>query len=183
MPFFPSIGAEDKVRHAFAKFNTGIERPLIDLHQKLMRSEDSPFTFGQRELFAAFVSSTLACEFCVGAHSAVAMEFGIEEDVISGLLKDIDTSNVDENLKPLFKYIKKLTLEPTMMTQSDADAVYNSGWTERALYDATVICCTWNFMGRFVEGLGLNAIPEHYAKQGKMLSKGYDKLLDEIDLK
>ena len=183
MPFFSSIGAEDKVPHALAKFNTGIERPLIDLHQILMRSEDSPFTIGQRELLAAFVSGTNACKYCVGAHSATAMEFGVEEALITGLLDDIETAEVDENMKPVFRYLKKLTLEPTKMVQSDADAVFNAGWSERALYDAIIICCTWNFMNRFVEGLGLSVIPEHFTDQGKALSAGYDKIFDKFELK
>ena len=158
------------------KFNTGIERPLIDLHQILMRSDDSPFSVAQRELLAAFVSGTNACKYCTGAHSATAMEFGVEESVIKGLLEDIDTAQVDEKMKPVFKYLKKLTLEPTKMTQSDADAVFNSGWSERALYDAIIICCTWSFMNRFTEGLGLTVVPEQFAMEGKMLHAGYDKI-------
>lgn len=177
MPFFPSIAKEDKVPHAFAKFNTGIERPMIDLHQILMRSDDSPFSIGQRELLAAFVSGTNACKYCTGAHTATAIEFGVEESLITSLLDNIDTADVDENMKPVFKYIKKLTLDPTKMMQSDADAVFSAGWSERALYDAVIICCTWNFMNRFVEGLGLSVIPEQFVMEGKMLYAGYDKIL------
>lgn len=183
MPFFKSIGEEDKVPHAFAKFNTGIERPLIDLHQILMRSEDSPFTVGQRELFAAFVSGTNACKYCAGAHSATAAEFGIEEALITGLLEDIESAGVDENMKPIFKYLKKLTLDPAKMVQADADAVFNAGWSERALYDAMIICCTWSFMNRFVEGIGLSVVPEQFSMEGKMLSAGYDKIFDHFELK
>lgn len=183
MPFFPKIDSEDKVPHAFAKFNTGIERPLIDLHQTLMRSDDSPFTIAQRELLAAFVSGTNACKYCTGAHTATAVEFGVEEELITSLLNDIDTTDVDDNLKPIFKFIKKLTLEPTKMVQSDADRVFEAGWSERALYDAIIICCTWSFMNRFVEGLGLSVIPEHFPMEGKMLHAGYDKIFDKFELK
>ena len=183
MPFFPSIGDEDKVPHALAKFNTGIERPLIELHQILMRNEDSPFTVAQRELLAAFVSGTNACKYCVGAHTATAMEFGVEEELISSLLNDIDLAGVEDNMKPILKFVKKLTLDPTKMTQSDADDVFNAGWSERALYDAIIICCTWNFMNRFVEGLGLNVIPEQFEMEGKMLHAGYDKIFEKFELK
>ena len=183
MPFFKSLGEEDKVPHAFSKFNTGIERPLIDLHQILMRSDDSPFTIAQRELLAAFVSGTNACKYCTGAHSATAMEFGIEESLITDLLENIDTSEVDEKMKPIFKYLQKLTVNPTKMVQSDADAVFSVGWSERALYDAIIICCTWNFMNRFVEGLGLSVVPEQFAMEGKMLHAGYNKIFDHFELK
>ena len=183
MPFFSSIGSKDKVPHALANFNTGIERPLMELHQILMRSEDSPFTVAQRELLAAFVSGTNACKYCTGAHSATAVEFGVEEELISSLLTDIDLAGVEDNMKPIFKFVKKLTLDPTKMIQSDADAVFNAGWSERALYDAIIICCTWSFMNRFVEGLGLSVIPEQFPIKGKMLKDGYDKIIDHFELK
>lgn len=183
MPFFPSIGDEDKVPHVYAKFNTGIERPMIDLHQILMRSDDSPFSIAQRELLAAFVSGVNACKYCTGAHTATAIEFGVEESLISSLVDNIDTADIDDNMKPVFKYLKKLTTDPTKMVQSDADAVFNAGWSERALYDAIIICCTWNFMNRFVEGLGLSVIPEQFAMEGKMLYAGYDKIYEQFDLK
>ncbi len=183
MPFFTSIGEQDKVPHAFAKFNTGIERPMIDLHQILMRSDDSPFTIAERELLAAFVSGTNACRYCTGAHSATAMEFGVEESLITGLLDDIETAEVDEKMKPIFRYIKKLSLQPSKMAQADADAVFEAGWSERALYDAIVICCTWSFMNRYVEGLGLTVIPEQFTMEGKMLKAGYDGIFKMFDLK
>lgn len=183
MPFFPSIGAEDKVPHAFAKFNTGIERPVVNLHQILMRSDDSPFSIAQRELFAAYVSSVNACQYCAGAHTATAMAFGVQETLVSSLINDIETAQVNENLKPIFNFLKKLTLTPTKMVQADADAVFNAGWSERALYDAIIICCTWSFMNRFVEGLGLSVIPEQFGMEGKMLHAGYDKIFDHFNLK
>ena len=183
MPFFPSIGDEDKVPHAFAKFNTGIERPMLDLSQILMRSDDSPFSIAERELLAAFVSSVNACKYCTGAHTATAMEFGVEESLILSLAENIDTANVDDNMKPIFKYLKKLTINPTKMVQSDADAVFSAGWSERALYDAVIICCTWNFMNRFVEGLGLSVIPEQFVMEGKMLHAGYNSIYNHFELK
>lgn len=183
MPFFPSLASEDKVPNAFAKFNTGIERPLIDLHQILMRGDDSPFTIAQRELIAAFVSGTNACKYCAGAHTATAMEFGVKEGLVSSLVDDIDSSDVAENMKPILKYLKKLALTPTKMVQADADAVFNAGWSERALYDAIIICCTFSFMNRFTEGLGLTVIPEQFGMEGKMLFAGYDKIYDHFELK
>ncbi len=128
MPLLPSLGAEDKVPHAFAKFNTGIERPIIEMHQVLMRSDDSPFTIAQRELLAAFVSGTNSCNYCTGAHSATAMEFGVEESLITSLLEDIETADVDDKMKPVFRYLKKLTLTPTKMVQADGESTSDFGY-------------------------------------------------------
>ena len=182
MPFFSNIDDKDKVPDAFQKFNVGFERTILALTQKIVRGADSELTVGQRELIAAFVSGTNACSYCAGAHGAAAVEFGIEEGLLTALLEDIDTTDVDEKLKPIFKFVKKLTREPAKMTQADADAVLAMGWSERALYDAIAVCCLFNFMNRYVDGIGLNTIPEQFSFEGKMLKMGYD-MADVLGLK
>jgi uncharacterized peroxidase-related enzyme len=175
MPFLPSIELEDKVPHVLAKFNakygTRTERPLIEFHEALLRG-DSPFSVKERELMAAYVSGLNACRYCHGAHSAVAKLFGVPEALISDLVADLDAAHVEANLKPVFAYLRKLTLTPTRMTQADADAVCAAGWDERALYDAVLVCCLYNFMNRFVEGLGLTPIPGQFDAEGKMITEG-----------
>jgi hypothetical protein len=58
------------------------------------------------------------------------------------------------------------------MTQADADAVYAAGWSERAVYDAIQIGCLYNFMNRFVEGIGLTPIPGQFDLEGRMIKEG-----------
>lgn len=184
MPIFPSILKEDRLSQAFAKFNTGIEKPLLELHQVLMRSDDSPFNEGERELIAAYVSGIMNdCGYCANIHILVAEAFGIKEGLIDSLVENVDNSPVDEKLKPVLHFVRKLTLEPTKMLKADADAVFEAGWNERALYDALVICCTWNFMNRFVEGLGLEVSQEQYRDSANMLMEGYDIVIDRFGLK
>jgi alkylhydroperoxidase family enzyme len=81
-----------------------------------------------------------------------ARRFGVPDELIGYLVADVNTSPIQDKLKPVFAYLRKLTLTPTRMTQGDADAVYAAGWDERALYDAVLVCCLYNFMNRFVEG-------------------------------
>jgi uncharacterized peroxidase-related enzyme len=182
MPFLPSIQVDDKVPHVLAKFNTGTGRPLIEYHEALLRGK-SPFTIAEREMMAAYVSGINACQYCHGAHTAAAREFGVPTELIAELLKDVDSAGVDPKLVPVLKYIRKLTLTPTRMTQADADAVYAAGWSERALYDAVQICCLYNFMNRFVEGLGLTPIPDQFAMEGRMIKEGsYKGMLDAFGI-
>lgn len=182
MPFLPSVAVEDKVPHVLAKFNTGTGRPLIEYHEALLRGE-SPFTVAERELLAAYVSGVNACQYCHGAHTAAATQFGVPEQLIADLLTDVSTAEISPAMVPILNYIKKLTLTPTRMTQADADAVYAAGWSERALYDAIQICCLYNFMNRFVDGIGLTAIPEQFAMEGTLIKEGsYRGMLDAFGI-
>ena len=184
MPNFPSISKEERLSSAFAKFNTGIEKPLLELHQVLMKSDESPFSHGERELIAAYVSGLMNdCGYCVGIHKQVAIKHGIEEDLLDRLLDSIETSGIDEKMMPIFRFVKKLTLEPIKIVKADAQAVYDAGWDERGLYDAMVICCTWNFMNRFVEGLGLEVSEEVYQESANMLVGGYAQVIQKFGLK
>ena len=112
MPFLPSIQPEDKVPHVLAKFQNGTQIPLLDFHQALLR-EASDFSVQERELMAAFVSGVNSCRYCYGAHSAVAKLFGVEESLLTALLDDLEHAPVDPKLRPVFHYLRKLTLTPT----------------------------------------------------------------------
>lgn len=183
MPFFPSVGKEDKVPHVLAKFNTGTGRPLIEYHEALLRGE-SPFTVAERETMAAYVSGVNACKYCHGAHTAAAKQFGVAEQLIADLLADPSRAPVKPAMVPVLSFVKKLTLTPTRMTQADADGVYAAGWSERALYDAIQICCLYNFMNRFVEGIGLTPIPEQFEMEGRLIKEGsYKGMLDAFGIK
>ena len=42
------------------------------------------------------------------------------------------------------------------MTEDDANAVYNAGWSETALFDAIQVCAVFNLVNRLVEGTGIS---------------------------
>lgn len=183
MPLLPSIGPEDKVPHVLAKFQNGTQIPLLEFHQALLRG-DSPFTVKERELMAAFVSGVNACRYCYGAHSAVAKLFGVPEGLFEDLVENLESADIDPKLRPVLGYLRKLTLTPTAMTQADADAVYAAGWSEQALYDAVQVCCLYNFMNRFVEGLGLTPVPGQFQMEGEMIKQGgYRSMAGDFGIK
>lgn len=156
-------------------------KPLLAFHEALLRSE-STFSVAERELIAAFVSGLNACAYCHGIHTATAEAFGVEEGLLTELLKDVDASSVDEKMKPVLRYVQKLTLTPSRMTPADADAMYAVGWDDRALYDAVTVCGLFNLMNRMVEGLGIVPEEGYHAKSGARLKEiGYAGLASMLD--
>jgi uncharacterized peroxidase-related enzyme len=135
---------------------------------RLMRGP-SPLTPGQRELIAAFVSGVNSCRYCHGAHSLVARAFGIDEGVLAASLADIDAAPVDARLKPILRYVRKLTEAPSRMTAADAAAVYDAGWSDEALLHAIAVCAYFNNMNRLVEGAGIVGTAEDYSVAARRL--------------
>ncbi len=153
MALFPSLPENPHLGEIFKKFPQHV-RPLLEYHDLLLRGE-SPLSIAERELIATYVSGINACTFCFGAHKIYSRIFGISDEIIDSIMKDIDTSAVEKKMKPLLKYVGKLTRLPPQLVTADADAVYAAGWSERALYDAIQICALFNFMNRIIEGTGI----------------------------
>jgi uncharacterized peroxidase-related enzyme len=147
--------------------------PLDKASQRIMRGKSS-FTNSQKETMAAFVSGLNACQFCYGSHVAVAEQFGVDPNIIEELVENIDDAKVSANLKPVFHYLKKLTLESSKIIESDAQAVFNAGWTEDDLNEVILIGCLFNFYNRLLDGHGVKGKKEIYQIGGEVLSKrGY----------
>jgi uncharacterized peroxidase-related enzyme len=157
MRVFPSIEGEPGLDKVFRRFPHTVA-PLLEYHDRLLR-DASPLTVAERELIAAYVSGLNACTYCHGAHVVAARAFGVDEALFGGLMADLGSSGVDEKLKPILAYVGKLTQTPAMMTEADAQRVYDAGWDEQALFDAISVCALFNFMNRIVEGSGIKANP------------------------
>ncbi|NOX95152.1 MAG: peroxidase-related enzyme [Alphaproteobacteria bacterium] len=154
MSLFPSLPETPHLADVYKAFPECV-KPLLEYHDLLLRGE-SPLTVAERELIAAFVSGLNACNFCLGAHKNYTRAFGIEEAVVDGLINDIETADADEKLKPIFRYVAKLKDLPTRLTSADAKAVYDAGWSERALFDAIQVAALFNYMNRIIEGTGVD---------------------------
>ena len=125
-------------------------------------------------LFRSFVSGVNSCRFCYGAHSRVARAFGVDEAVLITALDDLEHASVDVRLKPILRYVRKLTETPTRMTDADAIPVYEAGWNDEALFHAIAVCAYFNNMNRLVEGAGIVGTPEEYdVAARRLVDHGY----------
>lgn len=172
MPFFPSFPDDANPRTIFAMAPDRYDH-WHEFSERLMR-DDSPLSMGERELIAAYVSGVNACQFCHGVHSQVAVAFGYDPEMFEDLMADVDAAAVDAKIKPILRYVRKLTETPSKMVQADADAVFAAGWDEQALHDAITVCAMFNFMNRMLEGHGVHGDPSTFAERGRLKAKkGY----------
>lgn len=177
MPFLPSLPKGASLLNLFKTFpETSI--PLIQFHEVLLRGP-SPFTEGERELIASYVSGLNHCRYCHGVHSATAKLLGIRHELVDSRL-DIDTAAaVDEKMRPVLRYARKLTQQPSSLTQADADAIFAAGWDETALYHTVAVTALFNLMNRLVEGMGIELDPVYVKPASERLAqRGYLPLID-----
>jgi alkylhydroperoxidase family enzyme len=65
------------------------------------------------------------------------------------------TYDLDPKTRALLGYAKKLTETPAAMEDADFDALRESGWDERGIYQATALISFFNFSGRLEAASGL----------------------------
>ena len=163
MPFFKSLPENAGPPNVFAAYPE-LYGPWSEMSQILMNGT-SPLSPAERELILAFAAGTAGCTFVYVAHSQVAYAWGIEEGLMDRLLENLDSAPIDQRLKPLLAYLRKLILTPSDLTQADADAVFSAGWDEKALHDAIAIAARASFMQRLVEGFGFKPLPKEVARK------------------
>lgn len=146
-----------------------VSHPLA-LHRHALMRGPSPFTPGERELIAAFTSVLNACSYCYDEHNAVAASFGVSGELLKALAEDIETAPVADRMRPVFRYVKKLTQAPSRMVAADVEAMHAAGWDDTAVFHAASVCGLFNLDNRLVQGLGVPAqAPEVFAGTVKRL--------------
>ena len=176
MPFFRSLPPDAGVRHIL-QMNKPVGRALITLHEALLRG-DSPLTPAQHELIAAYVSGLNECQYCFGVHAETASQFGVPEESLRKMLFDLGDVQMEDRMRALLDYVRRLTLAPHQLVQADADRVFAAGWSERALHDAILTTCLFNFMNRLLDGHGCQGDTQVYKQRGQGLAReGYAPLL------
>ena len=84
MVHLPSMPENSTLLDVFRMFPE-TNKPLLEFHEVLLRGA-SPFTEGERELIAAYVSGLNGCRYCHAVHTATAERLGIAPGAITALL-------------------------------------------------------------------------------------------------
>lgn len=153
-------------------------KALIEMHEPIMRGP-SALTQGQRELIAAYVSGINKCRYCYGVHSEAAKAYDdIPSAAVDKMMDNMETAGLDDKIKPILRFARKLTEAPASITDTDAQAVFDAGWDEKALHDAIMVVCCFNFMNRLLEAYGVHGNEALYRERGPMLKQyGYLPLI------
>jgi uncharacterized peroxidase-related enzyme len=140
--------------------------------------EPAPVSSGLRELIAAYTSKLNACGFCMKSHAAVSSRL-LGDDLVRGVLRDLESSALEEKEKARLRFSAKVTKNLPSITLADIDQLRAAGWNDEAIFYAITFCALFNFYNRWITASGLHAISEEgHRLHGKILAqKGYDPRL------
>jgi uncharacterized peroxidase-related enzyme len=125
---------------------------MKEFTQEAMRGP-SAWSVGDRELMAAFVSKMNECEFCIGAHTAVAARAYRDEAKVAAVLSNLETALIEETLRATLRMLRKLTREHTI-NADDMRAVLAAGVSREQIEDALAVCFAFNTTDRLADAFG-----------------------------
>ena len=89
-----------------------------------------------------------------------------DEELVWGVLRDLENSKLDEKHKALFRFVDKVNHDSPRITAEDMQPLYAAGWTDEAIYFAITVCALFNFYNRWIDASGVHALSDEAHRQG-----------------
>lgn len=91
------------------------------------------------------------------------------------MLKDLESSALDERHKALFRFVDRVNHDSPQITPADMQPLHEAGWDDEAIYSAITVCALFNFYNRWIDASGVHALSDeaHRAGGQRMALNGY----------
>jgi alkylhydroperoxidase family enzyme len=86
--------------------------------------------------------------------------------LVDSVMNDVETSQLDEAHKALFRFIDKVNHDSPRISDTDLEATRAAGWSDEALYFAITVCALFNFYNRWIDATGVHALSDEAHRQG-----------------
>jgi alkylhydroperoxidase family enzyme len=83
-----------------------------------------------------------------------------------GVLRDLESSALEEKEKALFRFIDKVNHDSPRISPDDMQPLYALGWTDEAIYFAVTVCSLFNFYNRWIDSTGVHALSDEAHREG-----------------
>jgi uncharacterized peroxidase-related enzyme len=114
----------------------------------------SPWSPGERELLAAFVSRLNRCPYCVGVHTGTAT-LGLEMPVTVDMLDHRQQQDgFSPQLRAAFALLERVVTNPGAVTAGDVEETRKAGVTDDAIVDALYVAFVFNLVNRLANAFG-----------------------------
>lgn len=140
------IGFIPNVLAAFAKFPKQFEG-FTKLYNSLMLGE-SGLTKLEREMIAVTVSSENHCFYCLVAHGSAVRELSNDPQLGERIAANFRSAELPEKQLELLNFTKKLTRDPSEISESDRIKLREVGYTDRDIWDISAIVGLFNMTNR-----------------------------------
>ena len=86
--------------------------------------------------------------------------------MVASVLKDLETSQLDEKHKALLRFVDKVNHDSPRTSPDDMKPLYDNGWDDDAIFFAITICAMFNFYNRWIDATGVHALSDEAHRVG-----------------
>ena len=93
------------------------------------------------------------------AHGGFLRQHSDDPQLARHIMHDYTKADLDPETRGMLDFAMKLTREPANMSEADVKVLRALGLTDEQILSVVLITCTFNFMTRLADGLGVQ-VPE-----------------------
>jgi len=82
------------------------------------------------------------------------------------VLRDVESSALDEKEKALLRFVAKVNHDSPRITAEDIQPLHAAGWDDEAIYYAITVCALFNFYNRWIDSTGVHALSDEAHREG-----------------
>src|SRR6056297_414481 len=142
--------------HKIQSLNPEALTAHMDLYMAVMFGK-SPLKRYQREMLGVVVSAANKCDYCINHHEQALLAYWKDEERVKMLANPDkrESASLSKGELLLCRYADQLTKLPSENTSQIIQKIKDTGFTDRAVLDATQVVAYFNFVNRMVLGLGV----------------------------
>ena len=81
-------------------------------------------------------------------------------------MHDLETSQLDEKHKVLFRLVDTVNHDSAGMTAASMAPARAAGWTDEQIYVAITVCALFNFYNRWIDATGVHPLSDEAHREG-----------------
>lgn len=127
----------------------------MDLYMEIMFSK-SELSRADREMMAVIVSASNGCQYCRNHHTEALNYYWKNKEKTNSLVADFEQAELSPVQIALCRFSRQLTLHPADFEEdTEIEHLKESGFSDQAILDATLVVAYFNFVNRLVLALGV----------------------------
>ncbi len=155
------LGMVPNVLLAYA-FDEKKLRAFSDMYNDLMLG-DSGLSKLEREMIAVAVSSVNKCYYCLTAHGAAVRQLSGNPALGEQLVMNYRAAALSHRQKAMLDFAVKLTERPDTIEERDREALRETGFTDRDIWDIAAAASFYNMSNRMAAAVDMRPNPQYHA--------------------
>jgi uncharacterized peroxidase-related enzyme len=136
-------------------------RAFTDTYNDLMLG-DSGLSKLEREMIAVAVSSINHCFYCLTAHGAAVRQLSGDPVLGEMMVMNFRAAELSPRQRAMLEFAVKLTEEPAKIVEEDRQALRDTGFSDRDIWDIASTAAFFNMSNRLAAAIDMRPNAEYH---------------------